>query len=917
MGTEKNLVFVSYAHKDKAFLDNEVLPFLGYLELRELIRLWDDRLIGTGDDWYTEIADKLDQAKVAVLLITPNFLASKFCLYEELPVLLQRARRGELRVLPLYADPCFWENEHWLRRTQMWPTDGKALSQRRPPTRKALLSEFARIILEAVQSPTISAEKEIHFDKPHPTHDIHRMPQTGSLLFGRAKELKLLDKAWENGTNLVAFTAGGGVGKSTLIRVWAEQLAEGSWQGCERVFAWSFYSQGTGRMTDSEAFISEALSWFGEKDFLGLSIWDRAELLVDLIRKQRTLLILDGVEPLQSGEVGIDRGRVRDPGLRTLLEELATENKGLCVVTTRERLADLNVFEEPDVLHQDLDQVSPLAGRALLRLMRIKGDDTELESAVEDLGRHALAVSLLGRFLANSSSPHIAGVKQLPGLKHSAEAGGHPRRVLEVWSNRLVRSPELELMHLVGLFDRPAAVEAIEAVIRGEQIWGATKQLKDVDLEEVIENLRRAGLLAKASTHTSDLDTHPVIREYFGEQLKAATKKGWREAHHRLYTYYQEVAVEYPENLAEMQPLFAAVVHGCSAGQKKTVFEEIFKDRICRGSEAYIVYKLGAYAAALSCLAHFFDQPWSRPDAVLKKLDQSELIGNAAFALRAIGRLDDATEAFKEALRQGIEAKDWKNAATRAGNLSALYEVLGRLEQEKVLAEEAIYYADKSGDPFERIARRTQLAWAKHQLGQRKGVRSLFMEAEQIQMAWQPEYPILRSLQGFRYCQLLLDLGEAEKVLQRGEKALNLAIQSGRRTLDIGLDRVSLGLACMALATPDLDGAGKHLRKALDDLRAGGGVDDLPHGFLARATYFRLRGEYDLAKRDLERVEKIVWRTGMRLFVAELALENTRLCLAKGNQEIAKTSLDMAKALVQEMSYGRRLRDIEELESQL
>ena len=249
------------------------MPFLQQLVLNDQIRLWDDRLIGTGENWYVEIADRMQEAKVAILLVTPNFLASKFCKLEEIPVLLQRARAGEIKVLPLLAEPCFWENEPWLKRIQMWPADGKALSERRPPKRKTLLVEFTRRVLNAIESPRPKSTTKAQLDDPkHPTHNFHRMPQTGSLLFGRSHELNLLDDAWSKGANLIAFTAGGGVGKSTLVRVWAEHLADDNWRGAERLFAWSFYSQGTGRMTDSENFISEALTWFGESGFEHLSI---------------------------------------------------------------------------------------------------------------------------------------------------------------------------------------------------------------------------------------------------------------------------------------------------------------------------------------------------------------------------------------------------------------------------------------------------------------------------------------------------------------------------------------------------------------------------------------------------------------------------------------------------------------------
>ena len=79
-GDANKLVFVSYAHADRKFLDGELMPFLRQLELGDQIELWHDRLIGTGENWYAEIADRLDHAKVAILLITPAFLGSKFCL---------------------------------------------------------------------------------------------------------------------------------------------------------------------------------------------------------------------------------------------------------------------------------------------------------------------------------------------------------------------------------------------------------------------------------------------------------------------------------------------------------------------------------------------------------------------------------------------------------------------------------------------------------------------------------------------------------------------------------------------------------------------------------------------------------------------------------------------------------------------
>ena len=139
---------------------------------------------------------------MAILLVTPAFLGSKFCQHAEGAVLLQRARRGQLQVLPLFAEPCLWDNEPWLRRTQMWPTDGMAVSEHDGPARKRLVTDFARRVRDAVDAPATPGGNEGRFDKPHPTHHLHRMPQTGSRLFGRRQELTLLDAAWDDGDTI-------------------------------------------------------------------------------------------------------------------------------------------------------------------------------------------------------------------------------------------------------------------------------------------------------------------------------------------------------------------------------------------------------------------------------------------------------------------------------------------------------------------------------------------------------------------------------------------------------------------------------------------------------------------------------------------------------------------------------------------
>jgi mRNA-degrading endonuclease RelE of RelBE toxin-antitoxin system len=85
-------VFISYSHKDAEWLDR-LKTYLEPLENNNLIRVWDDTEIRPGAEWLPEIRKALGSARVAVLLITQNFLNSPFIKTMELPALLDAASK--------------------------------------------------------------------------------------------------------------------------------------------------------------------------------------------------------------------------------------------------------------------------------------------------------------------------------------------------------------------------------------------------------------------------------------------------------------------------------------------------------------------------------------------------------------------------------------------------------------------------------------------------------------------------------------------------------------------------------------------------------------------------------------------------------------------------------------------------------
>ena len=94
-------------------------------------------------------------------------------------------------------------------------------------------------------------------------------------------------------------------------------------------------------------------------------------------------------------------------------------------------------------------------------------------------------------------------------------------------------------------------------------------------------------------------------------------------------------------------------------------------------------------------------------------------------------------------------------------------------------------------------------------------------------------------------------------------------------------------------------------------------LEFIPLGYLPRAAYHREVGEYALGERDLEAVQTIVRRTGMKLYEADVLLERVRLSLAKGHGVEAKAHLEKAEELVQEMKYHRRLPEVEALKERV
>src|SRR5262245_29504783 len=120
------IIFISYSHEDESEKD-ELLTHLGVLQREGSISLWSDDQISVGADWKQEISEVIAQARVAILLISANFLNSGFILGEEVPILLNRRKSEGLIVFPVIAKACAWRDVKWLTEIHVRPKNGKPI----------------------------------------------------------------------------------------------------------------------------------------------------------------------------------------------------------------------------------------------------------------------------------------------------------------------------------------------------------------------------------------------------------------------------------------------------------------------------------------------------------------------------------------------------------------------------------------------------------------------------------------------------------------------------------------------------------------------------------------------------------------------------------------------------------------------
>jgi len=702
-------------------------------------------------------------------------------------------------------------------------------------------------------------------------------------MFGREKDLQSLNsRLGQTNVSITYITADGGTGKSTLIQFWIDNLLKNRQAILPgtRVYAWSFYSQGTtDHHVSVDRFIDHACQWFGcpvDKEAGGTK---RARVLAEYIRSHPTILLLDGMEPLQY-RAGSLKGQWRDGQLNDFFNELLSPSDIKLFVLVTSRVVPHQLEQEKGrqplkIFSLELNRIDDIAARALLKhglkirypklfieSQQARYLEETLENCVRLGGGHCFSLTLFAKFAAFISPvdpPTLDNLhkiyqraqekieaQKIPEFVKGERDAGHAFRMIAGYVSELATSDrrrELEVLRLVGLFNRPVRLSIITEMLgEGGASFPLTPNLAIRNLKPFIEGLAVLGLLTFRPVADNDyeVDGHPLLREYFGAQLQTETfREGACIAHSRLFTILANCET-YPNDSSSVDQLYWSIYHACQAGQFNEAFQ-VLRDRVWwkrikdqevlqwvpnddrfldgkeRPPEAFMAKdyyffptrKLGKVQSDYVALTQFYQGGDPNTLTPAKELDKGyhfRLFVETGVRLRALGNLDLSIRLIAKAVEIGTETlsnsleirnKDILDDLPYANwTLSELYLSTGQLVPAESTAREAVALADQdhSTDVYQRFFARTSLAEALQYLGKEAEAVELLDQAVSIELDGNPRNPLMYSQSGFRYSSHLIRQGRYDDVARKYQDA-----EQRMRERQRSLARSKLSIAIQSL----------------------------------------------------------------------------------------------------------------------
>jgi tetratricopeptide (TPR) repeat protein len=648
---------------------------------------------------------------------------------------------------------------------------------------------------------------------------------------GRVEELAWLDQ-WtaDPQVAVIGVTGQGGTGKTALVTHWVQEAGGIARRpGIRGVFGWSFYAD-----PSADHWADALLAWvqktFGTR-VSGIS--KPAEAVLSLLRVMPLLLVLDGLEVVQASPGGEGFGRLLDGTMREVLCGICQlRPAGVVVLTSRFPFADLETFDGDSARMLDMPPLTPAEGSVLLA--DAGGAwlaDADRRALVRAVDGHALATRVLAGLLADHpSTSNLAALRA--ELADAGDTNARVGKVLERYAD-LLAEPDRYLLAALSLFARPVDARAVLAVAGHEAFGGRLTGWAPEQVEEAVRD-RLDGLAFWHPDGT--ISAHPLVRDTFRSLVMDATGAATGISLTGLPAGKVTTKAEALRAVEAIEVLL-------DAGEWRAA-DDMYRSRADNGSvwRTLPAARLGQRAATA------FVATTERRTACAAQLSPRRL----GFYLNSVGlyamNAGDLTTA-REYLHLGVghdrSAGDMQNLAIGLRNLAECLNHLGQTGQARDAATESLACAQKADAPGEVRVSRVHLAWVAGSAGDAAAAERQFIEADQANVASDPDGDHLYSLAGIWWAEWLARTGRPGPARVLTER--NAEISQGYRwTVDTA--RCDLLLGILTLAEGGTAVAGEHLDAAATAFRDGDYLTELAMTMVNLARHALAAGDLKAAE---------------------------------------------------------------------
>ncbi len=661
MTNAKPSVFISYSHKDAGWM-KRLADHLHVYELEEMLTVWEDRQIRAGQDWLPEIDSALQQARVAILLISNDFLISPFIRGKEVPPILERRSQGGLIVVPVIVKACNWQDVPWLSGIQARPP-GKPLFGLKGNDRDEALAAIAKEIKELLQAEAPARPDSPPIVPSAPTgipSAVHQLPAPPLDFTGRAVELEALKAAVRQGktTALFGVRGMGGVGKTTLALKLAHEITP-------------LYPDGqifldllgvTTPLSAAEA-MAHVIRAFHPERQLPASETELAPLYRSVLHGKRVLLLMDNAAGKEQ------------------VEPLLPPEGSALLVTSRVR------FALPGLVKRDIDELPREESRELLLKICPR-----IGKHAENLARVCGNLPLALRVAASTLEERRA-LSPRPYLLRLAAR----RERLEPVETALSLSYKLLSKKLkmrwcqLAMFPDTFDLEGVAAVWKVKDTEPFLAELERNSLVELEEASKRYRL-------------HDLVRSFVETRLGEAERPMARERHARHYVGVLRSAdrlyLKGGEDLVRGLKLFDLEWRNIQAGY---AFAATESSQSNAGAQLCNDYpRAGGFCLSLRQtpgeMITWLTPALAAAQRLSDRVAEGRHLGALGIAYSHLGEARRAIEFFEQCLAIARETGDRRSEGSALGNLGNAYQLLGEPHRAFEFYEQVLAIAREFGD---------------------------------------------------------------------------------------------------------------------------------------------------------------------------------------------------------------------------